>query len=95
VRLEEPLAALHRAARPPHLEERRQPLEATHSRVKPARLPEPTSEDLSPVLVAIAALGSGTLPFMGFPIWAAVVVALIVVIAGLALRRLARAKAAG
>jgi hypothetical protein len=38
----------------------------------------------------LATIGSGTLPFTGFPVWVAVVIALTLVLLGLGLRRSAR-----
>jgi hypothetical protein len=45
------------------------------------------------VLGAIQAVGGGTLPFTGFPLWIAVVAALAVIALGLTLRRQARVTA--
>ncbi len=45
----------------------------------------------SVVLGATEAVGQGTLPFTGFPLWIAVLVALVLIVLGLALRRRGRA----
>jgi hypothetical protein len=42
-------------------------------------------------VLAVATAGHATLPFTGFPVWAAVLAAIVLVAAGLTLRRLARA----
>jgi len=39
------------------------------------------------VLSATGAIGSGTLPFTGFPIWIVMLIALALIAAGVALRR--------
>jgi type III secretory pathway component EscV len=47
-------------------------------------------EAASGVLSATGAIGRGTLPFTGFPIWIIVVIALLLITVGLALRRKSR-----
>jgi type III secretory pathway component EscV len=47
-------------------------------------------EAASGVLSATGAIGSGTLPFTGFPIWIIVVIALLLITVGVALRRRSR-----
>jgi hypothetical protein len=44
------------------------------------------------VLGALTTVGQGTLPFTGFPLWAAVALALMLIVLGLGLQRTARAR---
>jgi hypothetical protein len=44
-------------------------------------------ESASGVLSATGAIGGGTLPFTGFPIWVVVLIALVLIVLGLSLRR--------
>src|SRR3989442_699788 len=46
------------------------------------------------VLAATGAIGSGTLPFTGFPIWLAMAIALALIAAGVALRQRSHAPSA-
>jgi hypothetical protein len=51
------------------------------------------SQPVGGVLGAIVSVGSGVLPFTGFPLWTAVLAALLLIVLGLALRRRGRATA--
>jgi type III secretory pathway component EscV len=48
-------------------------------------------EKAAGVLSATQAIGAGTLPFTGFPIWVVVLLALALIVLGLMLRRRSRA----
>ena len=51
-----------------------------------------SGETLSGVLATTNAVGNATLPFTGFPLWAAILAATILIGTGLTIRRLARAR---
>jgi len=46
------------------------------------------------VLAATGAIGGGTLPFTGFPIWLVMAIALALIVAGVTLRQRTRAPSA-
>jgi hypothetical protein len=61
---------------------------ATSTSAKPAvSTKHPRVESASGVLDATGAIGGGTLPFTGFPIWVVALIALALIALGLALRR--------
>jgi hypothetical protein len=61
---------------------------------KPFASPHHVGVEGSGVLSATGPVGGGTLPFTGFPIWIAMLVALAMIVAGVALRRLSSAQSA-
>jgi len=61
---------------------------STPAKPKPVASPQQASvEAASGVLSATGAIGTGTLPFTGFPIWVVVLIALALIVVGLILRR--------
>jgi hypothetical protein len=61
---------------------------STPTRAKPAVAPQrATVETAAGVLSATGAIGGGTLPFTGFPIWVVVLIALALIVFGVTLRR--------
>ena len=64
---------------------------STPAKPKPVASPQQASvEAASGVLSATGAIGTGTLPFTGFPIWVVVLIALALIVLGLMLRRRSR-----
>ena len=67
------------------------PAQSTPAKPKPVVSPQQGSvEKAAGVLSATQAIGAGTLPFTGFPIWVVVLLALALIVLGLMLRRRSR-----
>jgi hypothetical protein len=67
------------------------PSQSTPAKPKPVVSPQQGSvEKAAGVLSATQAIGAGTLPFTGFPIWVVVLLALALIVLGLMLRRRGR-----
>jgi hypothetical protein len=67
------------------------PAQSTLAKPKPVVSPQRGSvEKAAGVLSATGAIGAGTLPFTGFPIWVVVLLALALIVLGLMLRRRSR-----
>jgi hypothetical protein len=67
------------------------PAQSTPAKPKPVVSPQRESvEKAADVLSATGAIGAGTLPFTGFPIWVVLLLALVLIVLGLMLRRRSR-----